>query len=86
MPLNITHTGIRGENPKEIYKNVFQDIGNYLKFNADRFSENIPVNHAGMKIEIDIPINGLVVISTKFDEVVTKESIETVNIDKVIDK
>ncbi|MFY0521308.1 hypothetical protein ACOMCU_26310 [Lysinibacillus sp. UGB7] len=83
---DITDTVIYNQNPKEVYKNVLNDIGNYFKCNAERLSASIEDNHAGMKIEIDIPINGIVVISTKVEEYVTKCIKETVDVDEIIDR
>lgn len=59
-----------GQEPKETYKKVFEEIGNHFINNADRFTEQIVDEHRGMKIEIDIPINDIVNISMKFDEYV----------------
>ncbi|MFY0520921.1 hypothetical protein ACOMCU_24320 [Lysinibacillus sp. UGB7] len=88
MPLkvqDITTTDTWGQDPRAVYKSVFKDIGNYFKCNAERLSASIEDNHVGMKIEIDIPIDGIVVI-TKVEEYVTKCVEETVDVDEIIDR
>lgn len=76
MSLNvnaITDTVIRGEEPKEVYKKVFEDIGHHLINNAERLSANTVDAHAGMKIEIDIPIRDMVTITIVNTEFVIKK-------------
>lgn len=79
MPLkvqDITDTVIYGEEPKAVYKKVFEDIGYHFISNAERLSTNMIDIHAGMKIEIDIPINDIVTITTVNKEYVTKKQSE----------
>lgn len=76
MPLraqDIIDTVPTGEEPKEVYKNVFEDIGHHFIRNAERLSKNIVDEHAGMKIEIDIPISDIVTITFANTEYVTKK-------------
>jgi len=70
---DITDTVVLRGNPKEVYKNVFEDIGHYFTNNAERLSESAVDLHAGMEIKIDIPINDIVTITTKTTEYVTKK-------------
>lgn len=76
MPLkvsDITDTVTYGKEPEDVYKKVFEDIGHHFISNAERLSQNIVDAHAGMKIEIDIPISDIVTITFKNTEyVVTK--------------
>lgn len=77
MPLKVSEiadTMKYGEEPQEMYKNVFESVGNHILENADRLAKNIVDVHAGMKIEIDIPINGIVNFSVRFDEYVKTKS------------
>ncbi|MBD8521800.1 hypothetical protein [Lysinibacillus fusiformis] len=79
MPLNvqdIADTVILNRDPKEVYKEVFENIGHYFSENAERLSANAVDAHAGMKIEIDIPISDIVTITTKITEYVTKPQSE----------
>ncbi|KOP78658.1 hypothetical protein AMS59_12635 [Lysinibacillus sp. FJAT-14745] len=76
MPLNvndITDTFVSGEEPKEVYKKVIEDIGHHFINNAERLSANMIDIHAGMKIEIDIPVSGIVTIDTTNTEYVIKK-------------
>lgn len=65
-----------GQEPKETYKNVFEEIGNHFKDNAERFAEQIVDVHRGIKIEIDIPLNDLVSISIKYDEFIIRKGVK----------
>lgn len=76
MPLSIsdfTDTVTTSREPKEVYKKVFEDIGQYFTSNAERLSDNAIDIHAGMKIEIDIPINEIVRITIINQEHITKK-------------
>lgn len=88
MPLSvgdITDTVILGKEPKEVYKNVFEDIGHYFTSNAERLSNNAIDEHAGMKIEIDIPINEIVKITIINQEYVTNCTKKSTGIDTIIE-
>lgn len=77
MPLkvrDITDTVLNGEEPQKAYKDIFENIGNYFISNAERLSTNVVDNHAGMKIEIDIPISDIVTINVVNTEYVTKKT------------
>ncbi|ODV55466.1 hypothetical protein [Lysinibacillus fusiformis] len=79
MPLNVQYiadTVVLNRDPKEVYKEVFENIGHYFSENAERLSANTVDAHAGMKIEIDIPISDIVTITTKITEYVTKTQSE----------
>lgn len=85
MPIkvsDITDTVTYGDDFKKTYQKVFEDIGNHFLNNADRMSENIVGIHAGMKIEIDVPINGVVLVTTKIDEYVIKPNTIEIIVEK----
>lgn len=64
-----------GRKPQEFYKEVFENIGDYIKDNAERYSENIVDTHAGMKIIVDLPIQGIVELQTVVNEYVLNKNV-----------
>lgn len=77
MPLNvvdITDTVVQGEEITEVYKKVFENIGHHFIDNAVKLSTSVIDNHAGMKIEIDIPVSDIVTITVVNTEYVTKKT------------
>lgn len=80
MPIKvaeITDTMISpGQTPKETYRKVFENIGEHFKENAERMAEIIDKKHAGMTIEINLPINDIVTVTLKnIEYVINKKEI-----------
>lgn len=74
--INIVDTSTYGKEPKEAYKSVFEEIGQHIINSAERLSSNIVDNHAGLRLEFDIPIDGIVTMKSTNIEYVMKKELE----------
>ena len=71
MPLSVHQVGdtiLRGQNPKEHYVKIFKDISKHFEEHAERYAQNAVDIHAGMKIEINLPVSELITISVTTEE------------------
>ena len=80
MPLkirDITNTILPfGQTPDYAYTEVFKNIGNYFSENAERLASAVEQKHAGMKIEIDVPVSDIVTVTIKNTEYITNRKQE----------